>query len=343
MKLTLLVCLVLSSILFGLEPEKVAFKTFNYGHSFSKGLRRNPQVFKEMLKSARHKEYAPAVVVPGSLDLTAKVSPPENQGSCGSCWAFSITKALRSEYMLAGIDPGALAFNYLVSNCGGVVNEMGCNGGDFPAGQNMLNGKGPWLESLDPYRQRRSGCPSGLSVSGTAITWNVVGSGNAPANFQELAAATHNNGNGHVLSIDVAVCGQWESYQSGIFNSNQCGANRINHMINMVGYSCETSVDKNGNCLFNANGQPVNGDGYLKVMNNWGTSWGEAGYMRTRWGVDAIANTAMFFEVNRPAPPAPPAPVGPNWESILKIAGGIAAGLVAIGGWIGLLIVKLGK
>jgi C1A family cysteine protease len=100
-----------------------------------------------------------------------------------------------------------------------------------------------------------------------------------------------------MLSIDVAVCGQWGNYSSGIFDENQCGAESINHMVNLVKYDCQTSVDANGNCVFDQNGQPKNGDGYLTVMNNWNTTWGEGGYMRTRYGVDAVANTAMYFDV----------------------------------------------
>jgi hypothetical protein len=139
-----------------------------------------------------------------------------------------------------------------------------------------------------------------------------------------------------MLVVDVAVCGDWESYSEGIFNENQCGANSINHIINMVGYNCETSIDKNGNCAFDSNGQPINGDGYLKAMNNWGTSWGEDGYMRTRWGMDAIANTAMYFTVKSPPAPIPtPGPTpSPNPSPInLPLYIGVAlAGLLALAG-----------
>lgn len=236
--------------------------------------------------------------VPGKYDLTPRVSPPEDQGSCGSCWDFSLTKALRSALMLAGKDPGTLAFNYLLNNCG-PVREYGCNGGDFDAGKNFLNKLGPWLESQDPYKGYETSCKKGLPVAGTAIEYVKVG--NEKPSFQELAAAVSQD---HVLSIDVAVCGAWGSYSGGIFSRNDCGAGSINHMINMVGYDCETSVDSSGNCVFDSSGKPKNGDGFLIVMNNWGTSWGEKGYMRTRWGIDAIAYDAFYFTVNV-VPPKP--------------------------------------
>jgi C1A family cysteine protease len=168
---------------------------------------------------------------------------------------------------------------------------------------NDENGNGPWLESQDPYTQSEGRCKNGLGVNGTAISAVAVGE-DSPS-FQLLAQALSQK---HMLAVDVAVCGQWESYSSGIFDRNQCGTNSINHMINMVGYDCESSVDANGNCVFDAKGQPKNGDGYLIVMNNWGTSWGENGYMRTRWGVDAIANTAMYFVVVQASPTPTPSP-----------------------------------
>src|SRR5207302_854503 len=54
--------------------------------------------------------------IPGSADISSMVSLPEDQGQCGSCWDFSLTKALRSEYMVNSNDPGVLEFNYLLNN-----------------------------------------------------------------------------------------------------------------------------------------------------------------------------------------------------------------------------------
>ena len=311
--LKLILALFISSTLLSAHERSNAFTTKHYDQVFSKGLKRNKEQF-ALFKSRRpHKLFLPqGVIIPAKLDLSPKVSPPENQGSCGSCWDFSITKALRSAWMLAGKDPGRLAFNYLLNNCGGVVNEMGCMGGDFAAGQNDQNSKGPWLEAQDPYTGWGGSCQQGLPVAATAVTWALVGSGNSAPTFQELGYALSQN---HMLSVDVAVCGAWENYSGGIFDQNDCGPGSINHMINLVGYNCETSVDANGNCAFNSGGQPTNGDGYLIAMNNWGTSWGEGGYMRSRWHMDALADTAMYFTVD--APPPPPPPVPPTWHGFL--------------------------
>jgi len=275
------------------------FQTKEYKRHHATGLRRDKEKLAALKKSARRMRFDAAATVPRAADLTPLVSPPEDQGSCGSCWAFGLTKALRSALMLAGKDPGRLAFNYLVHNCGKGTKEYGCDGGDFQAGDNFLNGMGPWLESQDPYNESSSGRCLGVAPAGTALSMSVVGSDTRPPTFQELATAVAQR---HMMVIDVAVCGSWGNYSSGIFNQNQCGAGSINHMINLVGYDCETSVDAAGNCVFDSSGKPANGDGFLKVENNWGTSWGEGGYMRTRYGMDAVADTAMYFTVDAPAP-----------------------------------------
>lgn len=247
------------------------------------------------------------IVIPGKVDLAPEVSLPENQGGCGSCWSFGQTKALRSAYMLIGQDPGRLSFNYLLNNCGHAHDEYGCNGGTFEASKNFESGLGPWLESQDPYTQSEGRCKTGLSVAGTAVKTVFVGGENQAPSFQLLAAALSQH---HMMAVDVAVCGAWGQYSGGIINRSDCGTETINHIINMVGYDCETSVDAAGNCKFDSNGKPVNGDGYLIPMNNWGENgWGEkdaanghGGYMRTRWGVDAIATTAVYYEVKGSKP-----------------------------------------
>lgn len=293
----ILFLLFLSVLAFADAPT---YTTKEYRAPHALGLKRTPksQAFIEALPKQLQVTDVD-VVVPGKYDLTPLVSPPENQGGCGSCWDFSLVKALRSALMLAGKDPGRLAFNYLLNNCGPGPKMWGCGGGDFDAGESFLKGAGPWLESQDPYTQREGSCKN-LPMAGTAITMVSVGS-NRPS-FKELALAVSQN---RMLSIDVAVAGSWGSYSGGIYNGDGSG---INHMINMVGYDCETSVDSAGNCVFNSNGQTSRGDGFLKVENNWG-DWGEAGYMRTRWGKNEIATTAVFFDVGQV-----PVPVNGGWS-----------------------------
>lgn len=308
MKILFTLLMVLSTV--GFSADKT-YTTRKQASRHSKGLKRQCEHHKNFLRKTKRVSYMKRdAVIPSKVDLTPFVSPPENQGNCGSCWDFSLTKALRSEYMLAGKDPGALEWNYLLNNCGPGPRQYGCNGGDFDAAESFLKGHGPGLNKDNPYTQSEGKC-KGLPVAATAISYHMVGTGQGPS-FKDLASAVSAR---HVLSIDVAAAsGDWEYYSGGIYNGCSGGASNIDHMINLVGYDCETSKDANGNCAFDAKGNPKNGDGYLIVQNNWGESWGERGYMRTRYMVkgkrcNAVATDALQFTISEaPAPLPSPTP-----------------------------------
>jgi C1A family cysteine protease len=301
MRGVVLLVMVLSSFAFG-----KSYTTRRYKNPHGKGLVRTDRSKKFLTQGEYISFLSSAQTLPGNMDLSALVSPPEDQGQCGACWDFSLTKALRSSLMITGSDPGALAFNYLLNNCGPGTKESGCGGGDFDAADNFLNSAGPWLETQDQYTGNQGQCAS-LPVAGTAVTYQMIGDQNNGPTFKDLVYAV-----GYLnqaLSIDVAAAsGDWENYSTGIYDGCQGGAMEIDHMIDLVGYSCETSVDKDGHCVFDSTGNPVNGDGYLLVENNWGEDWGiqaangHSGYMKTRFKVNgqncnAIATDALMFTV----------------------------------------------
>lgn len=249
------------------------------------------------------------VAIPGSMDLSSTVSLPENQGSCGDCWNFSLTKALRSEYMTKGIDPGVLEFNYLLNNCGPGPAMYGCNGGSFAAAGSFMRNAGPGLNVENPYTGKAGARCSRQPVAATAVTRAMLGERGSNPTFQDLAHAV--GVQHHMVSIDVAAStGDWEDYADGIYNGCAGRASDIDHMVDLVGYNCQTSVDSNGNCVFDSNGRPVNGDGYLIVENNWGEDWGTTaanghrGYMKTvMYGprgnhCNAVATHALVFNIS---------------------------------------------
>jgi C1A family cysteine protease len=53
----------------------------------------------------------------------------------------------------------------------------------------------------------------------------------------------------------------FQVYQSGVFSSSECGT-ALDHAVTLVGYGTESGED------------------YYLMRNSWGSSWGEAGYMK---------------------------------------------------------------
>lgn len=310
---------ILLIILFPITVSAQHVKTYHV-----KKYRKHAKGFKHDTNS-KFKAFSPHVnflsdstPIPAKVDLSPLVSLPEDQGQCGACWDFSLTKALRSEYMIAGKDPGVLEFNYLLNNCGPGPQMGGCHGGSFAAAASFQGSFGPGLNSLNPYVGVSNGQCAGLPVQATALSYSMLGEGGNAPTFKDIAYVV---GVGHhMVSIDVAAgAGEWESYASGIYNGCTGGVNDVDHMIDAVGYDCETSIDAHSSCVFDVNGRPANGDGYLLVENNWNETWGvqagngHGGYMKTRmYGEDgthcnAIASNALIFTLS--APPLDPAPI----------------------------------
>lgn len=281
---------------------------FAESHPHGKGLKRDPKQFKAFLKKAKKRRHltAAAVSLPAQGDLSKVASLPRNQGGCGSCWAYALTKALQSEYMINGLSlPGLLDVSYLIGNCGGPVDEYGCNGGDFPAGQNFLNGLGPWGNGSDPANGKCKNLPAVAS----AASFVMLGDGNTPPSDQVMVEAMNEK---HVLVIDIAADNPWSAYPSGASSQNgvpvwnRTTSTSIDHMINRLGWICvKTNAD--GSCYFDSNGMSP-GIIYLD-MNNWDETWGTSapnghgGYIYETRLANRAGETAAYFTINVPAKP----------------------------------------
>jgi C1A family cysteine protease len=301
MKKTIIAMLLFSLTACQATQNNVLFQTRAHSQKHAKGLKKTKES-KEKMKAIRRVSHAlKSDLIPGAMDLSNLSSPIEDQGNCGDCWAFSLTKALRSEFMILGQDPGQLEFNYLLNNCGPGPKMDGCEGGDFTAASSFLMSSGPGLNKLNPYTAEEGLCKN-LPVEATAVGFNLLGEDGKPPTFKDIAYTV--GVERHVLSVDVAAAsGSWENYVSGIYDGCTGSADDVDHMVLVTGFSMESSVDKNGNALFDSTGKPIYGDGYLIVSNQWGTTWGVNGTMKTRMydskgnHCNAIATEALFFEV----------------------------------------------
>ncbi|KAL3840432.1 hypothetical protein ACJIZ3_025023 [Penstemon smallii] len=249
---------------------------------------------------AKSNRYEPKLgdSLPDSVDWRAKgaVAPVKDQGSCGSCWAFSTIAAVESINQIVTGDLITLSEQELV-DCDSSYNQ-GCNGGlmDY-AFQFIIKNGGIDSDKDYPYTGRDGRCDQNRK---NANVVSIDGYEDVPVNDEKaLKKAVANQ----VVSIAIEGGGRdFQLYNSGVF-TGKCGVD-LDHGVNVVGYGTEKGLD------------------YWIVRNSWGPSWGEKGYIRmqrnvaTKTGLCGIAVEPSYplkNGANPPNPgPSPPAPATPE-------------------------------
>jgi len=199
------------------------------------------------------------------------VTPVYNQGQCGSCWAFSATEAIESQYFLAGkINPiGSFSMEQIVQ-CDPY--DYGCNGGwPYNAYKYVIGAGGIDSYSSYPYTSGdgvTGQCHfSASNILGKIASWQWV---TQSENEQAMQQFTYTTGPPSVC-VDAA---SWSGYNGGVITASECG-DQIDHCVQIVGWDV------------------VSGMNAWLVRNSWGTGWGYAGYLYVQMGADAcgIAST----------------------------------------------------
>ncbi|GMI96719.1 esponsive to dehydration 21B [Hibiscus trionum] len=250
--------------------------------------------------SRRSDRYAPRVgdALPDSVDWRKKgaVAPVKDQGSCGSCWAFSTIAAVEGINQIVTGDLISLSEQELV-DCDTYMNE-GCNGGlmDY-AFQFIIDNGGIDTEDDYPYTARDGRCDTNRK---NAKVVSINSYEDVPANNEEALKKAASN---QPISVAIEAGGRaFQLYQSGVFDG-KCGT-ELDHGVTLVGYGTE------------------NGKDYWIVKNSWGSNWGEEGYIKMarnvansvtgKCGIAMEASYPIKTGQNPPNPgPSPPSPVKP--------------------------------
>lgn len=204
--------------------------------------------------------------LPNELDWVEKgaVTPVKNQGSCGSCWAFSAIAALEGAYFLKYGELKEFSEQELVSceeDC------YGCQGGLMDEAFAWIGAHGGVCsEESYPYVSGSSGrneiCKVGASPKCTPEPKTKITSFvNVDHTEEAVKAAVAER------PISIAIEADQYAFQfySGGVITGECG-DRDDHGVTLVGY---------GN---------LDGTDYWKVKNSWGTSWGMEGYVLLQRG-----------------------------------------------------------
>jgi cysteine peptidase B len=181
-----------------------------------------------------------------------------NQGSCGSCWAFSTTEQIESMWAIAGHGLVNLAMQQLV-DCDTV--SHGCSGGNPPdAFQYVINQGG--IDSLGayPYVGLNEACHFNPgAVAAKVKTWGYLST-----NDNEAAMLSWTGSYGPPsVCVDAVM---WQYYTGGVITTG-CG-NQLDHCVQITGWNI------------------VNGIDAWTVRNSWGTNWGISGYLYVGYGAN---------------------------------------------------------
>jgi len=225
---------------------------------------------------------------PAKLDWTetsGAVSAVRNEGSCGSTWAISATDGIESGFFQStGSAPPALSPQQIVS-CD--KKDNGCEGGNLQTAFDYVESAGG-LDTEEDYPYTSATGSSGGCKSSTPVVTVTdykyaippCESGSCSSQDEDglkAALATHG-------PLSICVNSRfWNDYEGGVLSRDCSGArDQIDHCGQLVGYDTTASTP------------------YWKVKNQWGSSWGESGFIRLPMGVNScgVANEAMYVEAS---------------------------------------------
>jgi len=212
--------------------------------------------------------YDEGETLPDSVDHTSDglVTHIKDQGQCGSCWIFSSVGALEGAYALARKELKVLAEQQVLDCINSIFPPtMGCSGGSMSPVFKFATSHGMCSGDSYVYEAKQGSCrsdsctvavPKGVftGYKGLAPVARLV-----PASYKAMMSAVAQQPVSVSIEADKDV---FHHYQSGIVDG-ACGQ-MPDHGVLVVGYGHDATAKED----------------YWKIKNSWGTSWGEAGYVR---------------------------------------------------------------
>ena len=233
------------------------------------------------------------IALPNHFDWRNKdggnwMTPVKDQGSCGSCWAFSAVGIVEPQYNIFYGNPNLdldLSEEYLVSDCSSAGT---CCGGWHYDALNFIKGNGITDEACFPYvdasgctcsfdtcdtncNYRTGGACSDATCSDRCSDWNnrlkkIDETGSVSNNIEMIKENLTAKG---PLSVALRMSGYWDG------DIYRCSPDSpVTHAVVIAGYN-ET------------------GD-YWIVKNSWGSSWNGDGYFKVGYGECSIENLVYY-------------------------------------------------
>jgi cathepsin L len=211
-----------------------------------------------------------------SVDWRTKgvVGPVEDEGQCGSCWAFVTAESIASACAIKNGKLVLLSVQQII-DCSFAYGNEGCDGG-LPdnAFKYVIANKGLDTWASYPYNAMTGNCnfnPANVGSCNVASYQDVTsGDENALVNAINLEPIA--------TAIDASQT-SFQFYSSGVYYEPNCSSTELDHGVLIIGYGTQDGKD------------------YYLVQNMWGTSWGMQGYIlmsRNRDNNCGIATSASY-------------------------------------------------
>mmetsp|Transcript_46888 Transcript_46888/g.109544 ORF Transcript_46888/g.109544 Transcript_46888/m.109544 type:complete len:370 (+) Transcript_46888:38-1147(+) len=205
------------------------------------------------------------------------ISEVKNQGSCGSCWAFSTAGCLEAHLaikMRSTWRAPRLSEQQLV-DCAQAFNNHGCNGGlPAQAFEYVRSAGGLSTEFHYPYKAKTLKCSfkgsnlteglhfeprsAGIGVKVPGGSVNIT-AGDEKALKRAIALVGP-------VSVAFQVASDFRHYSSGVYSSKVCksGPQDVNHAVLAIGYGKDRRSGKQ----------------YWLIKNSWDYDWGDEGFFK---------------------------------------------------------------
>lgn len=210
----------------------------------------------------------------GKLDLPARwdwrehegTTPVQDQGNCGSCWAFATIGAVEGCARIHDRAIYDLSEQQLLScNLAG----YGCDGGFWDGCLEVFQRQGSIAEECMPYQaDDRVPCTAGACDPVAQVSDLIY----IKPEIASIQAAVYEHG---PIVCAMAVTEDFTYYTGGCYVNPHATA--INHAVVIVGWD-------NDLC----------GGAWL-CKNSWGTGWGELGYFTIKYGTAKIGDTPAVY------------------------------------------------
>jgi len=211
--------------------------------------------------------------LPSTWDWRSKgvVGPVENEGSCGSCWAFVIKETMESVCALAGYPLYDLSAQQLL-DCDN--SEEGCDGGELTTAANYIMKYGLETNASYPYVAEQGNCSYNHNevVDCKIESWKYVGANQSETIMQKFVY--ENSPIAACLDADT-----WSTYKGGVITTKSKCGNFIDHCVQVVGWTVMSGVNA------------------WILRNQWGTDFGVEGYVFVEMGANVCGITAIPFTV----------------------------------------------